>query len=273
MKTTDYMNISEYNNFVFDLYGTLIEMRTDEEELPFWQKMAELYAVYGADYTAAGLRKEYKRLCKEEEKKLIAETGCRIPEIKLEKVFARLLTEAKNTHRTAHDLDKRIDEIEYYIANSFRVLSRHRMKLYPAVRELLQHLRDSGKGVFMLSNAQAVFTAPEIEQLDLAKYFDDIFLSSDIGVKKPESLFFGKLLQKHTLDPERTVMVGNDFYADMGIALACGTAGAHINSDKLSARERAKQKKLLETEYCMSTENIFEFHSIRDLYNAIARKE
>ena len=79
------MNINEYNNFVFDLYGTLIEMRTDEEELPFWAKMAELYAVYGADYTAAGLRKEYKRLCKEEECKLIAETGCRIPEIKLEK--------------------------------------------------------------------------------------------------------------------------------------------------------------------------------------------
>ena len=267
------MNINEYNNFVFDLYGTLIEMHTDEEELPFWAKMAELYAVYGADYTAAGLRKEYKRLCKEEERKLIAETGCRIPEIKLEKVFARLLTEAKHTHKTAHDLGKNIDEIAYYISNSFRVLSRHRMKLYPAVPELLQHLRDSGKGVFMLSNAQAVFTTPEIEQLDLAKYFDDIFLSSDIGVKKPEVTFFEKLLQKHSLDPAKTVMVGNDFYADIGIALACGTAGAHINSDKLSARERANQKKMLETEYGSSTENIFEYQSIRDLYNALARTE
>ena len=77
-------------------------MRTDEEELPFWQRMAELYAVYGTDYTAAGLCKEYKRLCKEEERKLIAETGCHIPEIKLEKVFTRLLTEARYTHRTAH---------------------------------------------------------------------------------------------------------------------------------------------------------------------------
>jgi len=147
------------------------------------------------------------------------------------------------------------------------------MKLYPAVPELLQYLRDSGKGVFMLSNAQAVFTTPEIEQLDLAKFFDDIFLSSDIGVKKPETTFFEKLLQKHSLDPVKTVMVGNDFYADMGIAVACGTAGAHINSDKLSARERAKQKKMLETEYGRSTENIFEYQSIRDLYNALARTE
>ena len=263
------IKINEYNSFVFDLYGTLIKMRTDEESLPFWQKMAELYAVYGADYTAPDLRREYKRLCKEEERKLIAETGCRIPEIKLEKVFARLLTEAKHTHKTAHTFEAGLDEIAYYIANSFRVLSRHRMKLYPAVPELLQYLRDSGKGVYMLSNAQAVFTTPEIEQLDLAKYFDDIFLSSDIGVKKPEPLFFEKLLRKHSLDPAKTVMVGNDFYADMGIALACGIAGAHINSDKLSARERAKQRKVLETEYGKGNDEIYEFQSIRDLLNAV----
>ena len=88
-------------------------------------------------------------------------------------------------------------------------------------------------------------------------------------MKKPETTFFEKLLQKHSLDPVKTVMVGNDFYADMGIAVACGTAGAHINSDKLSARERAKQKKMLETEYGRSTENIFEFQSIRDFLNTL----
>ena len=188
---------------------------------------------------------------------------------KLEKVFARLLTEAKHIHKTAQTFGADTDEIAYYLANSFRVLSRHRMKLYPAVPELLQHLRDCGKGVYMLSNAQAVFTTPEIEQLDLAKYFDDIFLSSDIGVKKPEPLFFEKLLQKHSLDPAKTVMVGNDLYADMGIALACGIAGAHINSDKLSARERAKQKKMLEMEYGRGTDEIYEFQSIRELLKAV----
>ena len=95
-------DLLKYDNFAFDLYGTLIEMHTDEEGLAFWDKMAGLYSVYGADYTAAGLRKEYKRLTREEEKKLIAETGCKIPEIKLEKVFARLLTEAKKTQKTSH---------------------------------------------------------------------------------------------------------------------------------------------------------------------------
>lgn len=85
-----------------------------------------------------------------------------------------------------------------------------------------------------------------------------------------ELQFFEKLLQKHSLDPARTAMVGNDFYADMGIALACGAAGAYINSDKLSAWEKATQRKMLEAEYGRGTDEIYEFQSIRDLLNAVA---
>ena len=269
MKRREEKMIADHDNYVFDLYGTLIDMRTDEEELAFWQKMAELYSVYGADYTAAGLRREYKRLTREEERRLIAKTGCRIPEVKLERVFARLLTEAKATHFTARSSDNDTDGIAYYIANSFRVLSRHRMKLYPAVTELLGYLRDSGKKVFMLSNAQAVFTVPETEQLGLTAYFDDIFLSSDIGVKKPEALFFRKLIEKHSLDPGRTLMTGNDLYADAGIALACGTAAAHINSDRLSAREISDGKKKLALQYGDAAYGIFEFRSIADMLRAV----
>ncbi len=261
--------LKKYDAYVFDLYGTLIRMKTDEEGLVFWKKMAELYSVYGADYTAAGLRKEYKRLTREEENKLIAETGCVIPEVKLEKVFLRLLTEAKKTHPTAHKIDKNTDELAYYISNSFRFMSRHRMSLYPAVPELLRLLHDTGRRVYMLSNAQAVFTVPEIEQFSLTGMFDDIFLSSDIGVKKPEASFFEKLIKKHSLDPVKTVMVGNDFDVDMGIALACGTAGIHVNSDGLSDRRRAERRCAISAQYGRDTGEIYEVDSIKALYEAI----
>ncbi len=261
--------IPEFEAYAFDLYGTLIEMHTDEEELPFWQKMAELYAVYGADYTAAGLRRDYKRITKEEEKKIIAETGCRIPEVKIENVFARLLTEAKHTHAIAYGYGS-VEELSCYIANSFRVLSRHKMKLYPFVPELLRSLRESGKRVYMLSNAQAIFTVPEIEKLGLPGYFDDLFLSSDHGVQKPDPIFFEKLLKKHSLDPETTVMVGNDYRADMGIALACGTAGIHINSDRIPAGERERRRIMLSAEYGTNTDRIFGAGSIGELYKTLS---
>ncbi|MBR1832040.1 MAG: HAD family hydrolase [Ruminiclostridium sp.] len=261
--------IPEFDAYTFDLYGTLIEMHTDEEALPFWQKMSELYAVYGADYTAAGLRKEYKRITKDEERKQIVETGCRVPEVKIENVFARLLTEAKKTHAVKYGYGS-LDELSCYIANSFRVMSRHKMKLYPFVAELLKFLRDSGKRVYMLSNAQAIFTVPEIEHFGLAGYFDDIFLSSDHGVQKPDPIFFEKLIKKHSLDPARTVMIGNDIRADMGIALACGTAGIHINSDRIPAKERGQHKKELSERYGSNTDRLFEVQSIGELYKMIS---
>ena len=34
-----------------------------------------------------------------------------------------------------------------------------------------------------------------------------------------ELQFFEKLLQKHSLDPAKTVMVGNDFYAEWALRL------------------------------------------------------
>ena len=256
-----------YDNFAFDLYGTLIQMKTDEESLAFWAKFAEVYAVYGADYTASGLRAKYKRLTREEEKKLIARTGCEIPEIKLETVFLRLLTEAEKTHSTAHKAD--IDSTAYHLSNAFRYLSREKMKLYPYVPELLSLLHEQGKKVYMLSNAQAVFTVPEIEQLGLPQYFDDIFLSSDIGMKKPEAAFFERLIAKHSLDRGRTAMVGNDYDADMGIALACGTGGVHINSDRLTPRDKAEKRAMIAGKYRTGTENITDVASIKELYELI----
>ena len=37
-----------FNNCVFDFYGTLADIRTDEEKPELWEEMAELYASRGA---------------------------------------------------------------------------------------------------------------------------------------------------------------------------------------------------------------------------------
>ena len=70
-----------------------------------------------------------------------------------------------------------------------RKLSLEKMSLFPGVPEMLQRLKDAGKKVFLLSNAQALFTAPEISLLGLTKYLTGILLSSDAGVKT-DPVFF-----------------------------------------------------------------------------------
>ena len=44
---------------IFDLYGTLVDIHTDEEKPEVWKKLALFFRYYGADYTPAELKEAY----------------------------------------------------------------------------------------------------------------------------------------------------------------------------------------------------------------------
>ena len=58
-----------YQNYIFDLYGTLVDIHTDETVRGLWKQMAELYTRRGAAYRPEELRETYEMLCREETKK------------------------------------------------------------------------------------------------------------------------------------------------------------------------------------------------------------
>ena len=91
--------MKHYQNYIFDLYGTLIDIWTDENDPMLWQRMAEIYSCCGAEYSAEALKVAYQRIAVEEQDRLGAQNGSRFPEIKLETVFLRLWKEAPVKHR------------------------------------------------------------------------------------------------------------------------------------------------------------------------------
>lgn len=235
---------SDFQNYVFDLYGTLINIHTDETTPQLWRWMADWYAVFGADWTPAAMYKHYRRMYAEEEARVKARTGFAVPEIKLEGVFLRLLKEAERRHPAGCAPRGEAEEAAWAVAtaNGFRVRSREWLRLYPGVPELLDGLRARGKGVYLLSNAQAVFTRPEIEQCGLADKFDALWLSSDYDMKKPEPAFLRGLMEERGLAPEDTVMIGNDWHDDMGVAVANHVSGVVINAYHLNQRQRRERR-------------------------------
>lgn len=78
------------------------------------------------------------------------------------------------------------------------------------------------KKVYLLSNAQRIFTEYEMNYLDITKYFDDILISSDYGTKKPDIRFFKQLIEKYHLDEKKTLMIGNDVRCDINGAKEAG---------------------------------------------------
>ena len=66
--------MKEFDNYIFDLYGTLIDIHTDEEPARLWNTMAAyLKEHFDSTYTGKALRKRYIEICAEEETKLAAE--------------------------------------------------------------------------------------------------------------------------------------------------------------------------------------------------------
>lgn len=208
-----------YKNYIFDLYGTLIDIHTDENQQELWDFMSKyLEDNFETTVTSEVLRKDYRIICTEEEQKLAEQNGSKHPEIKIENVWQRLIGK-----------DVTIEEMRK-LCNTFREKSRDKLVRYDGVAELLNRIKADGGKIYLLSNAQRLFTEKELEDTDLVNYFDDIFISSDLGIKKPDGNFMEALIEKHKLVKSECVMVGNEVLADCGVAAAAGVDVIYINS-------------------------------------------
>ncbi len=218
--------MKDYKTVLFDLYGTLVDIHTDEEMPRFWKTVRDFYESHGASYTAAELQKEYLRLVAEEEDALRASGGGDSheshPEIELAKVFVRLYKNRGVKYVT--------DELITETAACFRAASTTHLRLYAGAAELLQALHSAGKRVILLSNAQSLFTIPELKSLGILDLFDRIFISSDYNCKKPDAEFFLAPVRELSLDPADCLMIGNDPTCDIKGAMAIGMDAYFIHS-------------------------------------------
>ncbi len=210
-----------YKNYIFDLYGTLIDINTDEWCDDLWNKMTIFYGYRGAHYAKGELQKEYGRLI-DEEKAAVRKrrSGYTTIDIVLDKVFKKLYTQKGVKATKAQVLNT---------AEVFRCFSTKYIKLYDGVTDLLDSLKAKNKKIYLLSNAQRSFTENELNMLGLTKYFDGICISSDEECSKPDSHYFEILFERYGLKKSESVMIGNDFSSDIGGAADFGIDSLYIH--------------------------------------------
>lgn len=216
-----------YRNYIFDLYGTLVDIHTNEEKAYLWDKMAELYGFQGAIYSRKELRSAYRALCEQEAKELRERKDVAYPEIQMEKVFKGLYEQKGVNPR---------QELVTFTAQMFRIVSTQYVRLYDGVEEMLQTLKEREKKVFLLSNAQYEFTMYEMNYLGLTPYFDGIVISSCEECQKPDRAFYEIVLERYGLKKSESIMIGNDKTTDIRGAYEVGLDSLYIASN-LSPKE------------------------------------
>lgn len=189
---------------LFDLYGTLIDIETDESMEEIYRSIANFLTYLGAKAHRSEVRDLYYRIMKEQKE----QRAEKYPEVDVVDIWSRFL----GKQGIPENLENR--QFSLILAQFYRSISRKRLQLYPSVKYVLDELKSSFP-LAIVSDAQACWALPEMRAVSLEGYFESIIISSDFGFRKPDSRLFHYALEEMGISPDEALHVGNDMYRDI----------------------------------------------------------
>ena len=100
----------------------------------------------------------------------------------------------------------------------------------PGALETLQQLSQNYK-LYMASNGTASVQWVKLEALGIKPYFQDIFISEEMGADKPSPDYFRACFEKIPgFDPKKAMMVGDSLSADIRGGIHAGIATCWVNT-------------------------------------------
>jgi putative hydrolase of the HAD superfamily len=185
---------------IFDLYGTLIDIETDESMEEIYRGIAHFLTYEGIYLHRGDVSSLYWQLLKQQKQ----DSNEKYPEINVEALW--------NSFLKQHG-------------------SRKRLQLYPDVQQVLEELKPNYR-MGIVSDAQSCFALPEIKATGLAEYFDPVVISGSDGYRKPDPRLFEKALDLMKLKASQVIYVGNDMYRDIHGAQRAGIKTIFVNSNQ-----------------------------------------
>lgn len=114
------------------------------------------------------------------------------------------------------------------LADAYYVQYPRRRQPVPGALELLQALRPHYR-IGIITNNRTAEQADKLRFLQMTALVDALITSEDVGVPKPDPRIFQAALQQLDARPEETVLVGDNWHADVLGALAVGIRPLWLN--------------------------------------------
>jgi putative hydrolase of the HAD superfamily len=186
---------------VFDLYGTLIDISTNEDKNELYNFLSLYLQYYDINIPAGKLKAAFES----EKAANLNSRHERFPEVNFQEIFEKIL--------------KREGSTNSYLVKSccklFRILSRERFQLFPDSIPVLKEIKKDGYTMGLVSNAQKVFTANEIRILGIEQYFKHMVFSTRYGITKPDRRLFIIACAMLNVPPENAIYIGDNPYNDV----------------------------------------------------------
>ena len=206
---------------LFDLYGTLIDIETDESMDEIYRAIAHYLTYQGVYLPPWEVRERYYRIMKDQKEA----RGEEYPEIDVEAIWNELLLREGIKSGSIRGQQAKV------ISHIYRGISRKRLQLYPDVKEALDELQANYR-LALVTDAQSCFALPEMQAVGLRGYFHPIIISSHYGFRKPDPRLLEKALHKMDLEPSDVIAVGNDMFRDTYGAQSLGIKTIFFDSNQ-----------------------------------------
>lgn len=114
---------------------------------------------------------------------------------------------------------------------------RNRHFLFSDVRECLEQLTNQYR-LGIVTNGSSDHQREKIERTNLNGFFDTVIISEEVGVGKPDTRIFNLALERLTIDPETTVLVGDSLENDIQGAQNTGIRAVWINRSQTTMNDQ-----------------------------------
>lgn len=193
--------MSKIQAVIFDYYGTLVDVETDEGKREIYESLSRYLQYYGADISTENLRINLDA----EKERYFKTAQERYPETDFEVLFNNILKkEGLNNPFLVESCCK-----------LFRLLGRERLELFADSLPVVNEMRRKGYLLAIVSNAQRVFTLDEIRMTGLDRLFNHVVLSTQYGFAKPDPRLFSVACDLLGVIPTNTVYIGDNAEKDI----------------------------------------------------------
>lgn len=200
---------------LFDCYGTLIDVLTDEREIATYRSLSRWLLYQGVRIEPKDLRDLYTGRVGE----ALERTGERHPEVKVEEVFAGICAEyavwESDTERLGVET-----------ARAFRAASLRCLGIIERSKRLLDIFSTKRTGV--VSNGQRVFSEREMRVLGLYGRSGFVVFSSDLGYRKPDPRVYAAALERMGLSAPEVLFIGDNPENDVDAPRGLGMQALHV---------------------------------------------
>lgn len=97
--------------------------------------------------------------------------------------------------------------------------------LFPDTISTLQTLKEADYKLHIITNGFKEVQFIKLQKSGLIDFFDDILCSEEVGKNKPHPSVFKTALERNKAKSDQSIMIGDDFQADVLGAESCGIQG------------------------------------------------